>query len=75
MLSVEFPSDLTSRQRAALVACNLQAGERMTTRDIARITGLTPMGAYYLINDLCCVLPLYQDDETGVWTWIDKAAL
>ena len=68
MLSVEFPSDLTSRQRAALVACNLMAGEALTSRDIAELTGLGRFGVWRLINDLCGVLPLYRDG-LGAWVW------
>ena len=70
MLSVEHPGDLTSRQRAALVACNLQAGSRMTVTDIARLTGLGRFGVWRLVNDLCGVLPIYR--EGAEWVWIGR---
>lgn len=51
--------ELTPQERAAIVAWFLARGEELTTRDIARYTGLSMRRAQSLINDLSRVLPIY----------------
>ena len=58
--------DYTAQQKAGLVAWHMAHGETMQTRDVAKLTGLTMVGALYLMWNLSSVLPIYQDDR-GFW--------
>ena len=58
--------DFTPQERAALVTWRLAHGEGMQTRDVAELTGLTMVGAWYMMQRLARVIPIYQD-ERGVW--------
>lgn len=58
---------LTSQERAARVAWHLARGRRLTTKQVAEMTGLSMRGALHLLHRMSRVLPIYQD---GDWTWI-----
>lgn len=57
--------DYTAQERAALITWHLAHGERITTAEIASLTGLTWAGAWFLMRRLSRVLPIYQDDQGG----------
>ena len=59
--------DYTAQQKAGLVAWQMAHGAAMQTRDVAELTGLSMMGSLYLMWNLSCVIPIYQDDR-GIWT-------
>ncbi len=58
--------ELTPRVRAAKVAWALLDGERLKTRDVARVYQLTMQGARELLGLLSLELPIYRDDN-GYW--------
>ncbi len=59
--------ELTARERAALVTYLLWVRrERLTTADVARLTGLRRRGAHELMAAISRVLPLRQGRD-GVW--------
>lgn len=62
------PSDDTPQIRAAKVTLHLIAGQRMTTAEIATLTGLTYGGALRLMVGLSIALPVLQIE--GRWQWM-----
>ena len=48
----------TATGRSAIVAIALSKGARLTTREVACMTGLSRYGAYALLCRLCYDLPL-----------------
>lgn len=61
------PDEYLPTQRGALIAWHLARGERLTTVEIARLSGVTYDGARRLMEKLSAALPIYQDD-CGTWT-------
>jgi len=59
-------SDYTAQEKAALITWHLAHGEGMQTRDVAEMAGLSMPGAWYLMQRLSRVIPIYQDDR-GFW--------
>ena len=59
-------TDYTAQEKAALITWHLAHGAGMQTRDVAKLTGLTMVGAWYMMQRLARVIPVYQDDR-GVW--------
>ena len=59
-------TDYTAQEKAALITWHLAHGEGMQTRDVAKMAGLSMPGAWYLMQRLSHVLPIYQDD-CGFW--------
>ena len=59
-------SDYTAQEKAALITWHLAHGEGMTTAEIAMMTGMTWAGAWFLMERLSRVLPIYRDDY-GIW--------
>jgi hypothetical protein len=59
--------DYTAQEKAALIAWHLAHGEAMTTAEVASITGLSWAGAWFLMNRLSRVLPIYRNDS-GIWS-------
>ena len=59
-------TDYTAQEKAALVTWHLAHGEGMQTRDVAEMTGLAMPGAWYLMQNLARVIPIYQDSQ-GFW--------
>jgi len=59
-------SDYTAQEKAALITWHLAHGEGMQTRDVAKMAGLSMPGAWYLMQRLSRVLPVYQDEQ-GFW--------
>jgi len=64
-------NDLTAQERAAIVTWRLACGERLTTQEIMRLTGLTREGAWYLMMRLLRVVPIFCDDG-GEWEKLDS---
>lgn len=62
--------DLTAQERAGKIAWLLAQGERLTTNEIARLTGLTRGGAWYLMMRISRVVPVVCD-ERGEWCKIE----
>ena len=60
-------AEYSAQEKAALIAWHLAHGEGMTTAEVASITGLSWTGAWFLMNRLSRVLPIYRN-ESGVWT-------
>lgn len=58
---VETPSE-----RVAVVVWALAQGQRLTTRQVARLTGMSMRSAYALLCRISRVLPICQDDN---WAW------
>lgn len=56
----------TPSERVALVVWWLVHGEGLTTKQVAKITGLTMGTAWRLMARISRVLPIYQDDNY-VW--------
>lgn len=52
---------LTAQERAAIVAWDLAQGRRMTTRQVATMTGLSMRGARALLSRMSRVIPIYRD--------------
>ena len=59
--------DFTAQEKAALITWHLAHGEEITTTEVAHMAGLTWAGAWFLMERLSRVLPIYRDDR-GVWT-------
>lgn len=57
--------ELTSRERAALVAWLLCNGAELTVKDVAEATGLSHKGAWKLVRDISRVVPIYFAE--GAW--------
>jgi len=53
----------TVSERVAVVMERLYEGQTMTTVEVAKLTGLTVRGAYYLMNRLCRVQPIVLYDK------------
>lgn len=58
--------ELTAQERAAKVTWELAEGNGMTTAQVAEMTGLSTMGAWHLMQRVCRVAPVTQD-EGGEW--------
>lgn len=56
----------TPGERYALIAWYMAAGAALSTRDVARLTGLKMRGAFGLMCCISRVLPIYQD-ERRIW--------
>jgi len=65
---VEYPEDLVAQQRAGLLVMYLMLGRSYTVDDAARLLGLKPRGARYLLQKLSGVLPITQDGP--YWLWV-----
>lgn len=59
-------NEYTAQERAALIALRLADGAEMTTREIAEETGLSPNAAWYMMQKISRVIPIYQNG-TGAW--------
>lgn len=64
--------DLTAQERAALVTFQILEGAQMTTGEIAQQVGVTPQGAWHMMQRVARVVPLYQD--AGRWRRLDDTA-
>jgi hypothetical protein len=66
----------TPSERVAVVVWALMHGQRLTTRQVATLSGLSVQGAFGLMCRISRVLPLYQDEQ-NVWqfcTEIEEAS-
>ena len=45
---------------------------KMTTAEVADMTGLSFSGAWQMMSRLCRVLPIGFDDGDNVWIWIGR---
>lgn len=57
----------TAHQKAGQIAIWLYEGQRYTTPEVAKRTGMTYMGAKYMLEMMSMVLPIVQID--GKWEW------
>ena len=62
--------DYIPTERIALVVFWLVQGSQLTTGDIARLAGISQQGAWSMMQKICRVLPLYQ--ENGLWIFEHK---
>lgn len=62
--------EFTAHQKAGQIAIWLSQGERFTTRDVALRTGMTFMGAKYMLEMLSLVLPIEHRDS--YWQWMER---
>ena len=62
--------ELTAQERAGLIAWLLAFGARLTTQEIAEMTGLTRQGTWCLMMRLSRVLAIFCNDE-GKWCRIE----
>lgn len=60
----------TAHQKAGQIAIWLSQGSQLTTRDVARATGMTFMGAKYMLEMLSLVLPIEHREHK--WRWISR---
>lgn len=60
----------TAHQKAGQVAIWLSQGSKLTTREVARATGMTFMGAKYMLEMLSLVLPIVHLDHK--WQWVRR---
>lgn len=60
----------TAHQKAGQVAIWLSQGSQLTTRDVARLTGMTFMGAKYMLEMLSLVLPIVHLNHK--WQWVRR---
>jgi hypothetical protein len=60
----------TAHQKAGQITVFLVQGSKMTTMEIARLTGMTFMGAKYMMEMLSMVLPIEHVDSQ--WRWMQK---
>lgn len=61
-----YEIELTAQERAAKIAWRLALGERLTTRDVILLTGLSYSGAWYLMMRISRVIPVLCN-ELGEW--------
>jgi hypothetical protein len=61
-------SEYIPTERVAIAVFWLMQGNRLTTAEIARLTGLTPSGAWYMLQKICRVLPVSLSDS-GEWEY------
>jgi hypothetical protein len=66
---VIFP--LTPTERVAVVMLALVRGQRLTSSDVARMTGLTTGAALRLLQNISRVAPVYDDE--GEWQLLQAA--
>lgn len=62
--------EMNAHQRGAWCALWLWQGSKLSTRDIARLTGITPQGAHKMMTLLAGSLPITL--ENGLWQWIER---
>lgn len=59
-----------AHSRGGWVTLWLWQGSRLSNRDVARLTGMTPQGAGHMMRVLSAALPIVHID--GVWVWMEK---
>lgn len=59
----------TAHMRAATAVFWLLSGSRLTTAEVARLTGLSWDGAKYMLVNMSIVVPIAEDDS-GKWFWL-----
>lgn len=67
----ERQAEWSAHQRSGSVSVWLYQGSRLTTDQVARLTGLTWEGAEYMMTMLSGALPVTKIN--GLWQWIGKA--
>jgi hypothetical protein len=71
---IDFPAeDLTSRERAALIADLLRQGAKLSTVEIAQMTGLGERGARALVSGISRVCPILCLD--GRWQLLTEGTV
>jgi len=64
---MEPQEKLTTRRAVAKLTWVLAHGENLTTAEAALMTGLTRWGAKDMLDDMSGVIPIYQDEDSGLW--------
>lgn len=64
--------ELNSHQKGGVITLWLWQGSRLSNKDIARLTGMTPQGAGKMMGILSAVLPI--DNIDGHWQWMSREA-
>ncbi len=60
----------TAHQKAGQITVFLVQGSKLSTSDVARLTGMTFMGAKYMMEMLSLALPIEHRDKR--WQWMEK---
>lgn len=63
--------EYTAQEKAAIVTELIILGQRLTTKDIMGITGLTRSGVYYMMIRLSRVLSIYCNSR-GEWCRVEE---
>lgn len=71
MASQTNQHEWTAHQKAGQITVFLVQGSKLSTGDVARLTGMTFMGAKYMMEMLSMVLPIEHRDKC--WQWIQKS--
>ena len=58
--------ETVTTERIARVTWALSEGQALTTRQAAALAGISTRGAWSMLDKLCRVLPIYQDED-NVW--------
>lgn len=66
----ERRAEWNSHVRGGWVMLWLWQGSRLTTRDIARLTGISIPAAHRMMVILCSHFPITRDG--GEWQWIER---
>jgi hypothetical protein len=56
-------NELTVTERAAFIGWRLMSGDAWTTQEIATLMGMEWTSAYYMLNRISRLLPIYQDAQ------------
>lgn len=68
-MQTDAAHEWTAHMRSGVATFWLLEGNRLTTAQIAQLTGLTWDGAKYMLTNMSLVLPIVEDDQ-GRWYWM-----
>jgi len=63
--------ELVAQERSARVTAALIERKKLSWDDLARLTGLTYSGAYYLMSKIARVVPVTYDREARLWMMVE----
>lgn len=61
------PETATERTAVTVLALEGAGTAGLTVRQVAAMTGVTRFGAWRMLCRMSRVIPLYHDDDAGVW--------
>lgn len=61
----------TAHQKAGQITVFLVQGSKLSTNEIAQLTGMTFMGAKYMMEMLSLVLPIEHRERC--WQWMERS--